>query len=218
MTSPSQGALHGELGLPSSSDRLSPLPLHSHEQFPPLVSTTPAAPARDAARTEPPPAPQRTSMVAPGARSEDSERDTCDSVSRRLYNLQFPTVEERSDDASGGSEPPAGFSSMSRDTREMWDESRTSKAYQRLYAEGGERAQLHRDSGSGPGGGNSNLKFFSNFFDDEPDIRQPQQQQTYAPVQRRQQHMWDKPYQQQNNGPGPRLGPKGFTKWGRTAV
>ena len=128
MSLPAQGALRGELALPSSCDRPSPLPLYSQEQFPPLVSTTPAAPTRDAARTEPPRAPQRSSMVAPGAKSEDSEPDDCDNVSRRLYNLRFPIVEEKSDDASEAYEPHASLSGMSRDTRDMWDnydESRT---------------------------------------------------------------------------------------------
>ena len=81
-----------------SSDRPSPLPLYSQEQFPPLVSTTPAAHTRDASRTEPPRAPQRSSMVATGAKSDDSELNDCDKVPRRLYNLHCPTVEEASDD------------------------------------------------------------------------------------------------------------------------
>ena len=81
-------------------------------------------------------------MVAPGAKSEDSEQEDCDKVSRRLYNLRlpFPTVEEGSDDASEDSEPRDVFSGMSRDTQDLWnnnDDSRSSKAYQRMRAEDG---------------------------------------------------------------------------------
>ena len=128
MPQPAQGALRGEPARPSTGGQSSPHSFYSHERFQPLMSTTPAVPTRDASRTKPPRAPQRSSMVAPGAKSEESEPDDCDNVSRRLYNLRFPIVEEKSDDASEAYEPHASLSGMSRDTRDMWDnydESRT---------------------------------------------------------------------------------------------
>ena len=144
-------------------------------------------------------------MVAPGAKSEDSELNDCDKVPRRLYNLQCPIAEEESDDASENYdeayELQASLSGMSRKTQEMWDsydESKTQRTYQRTPARSDEGTQNFRDSGSRPGGGNLNMssKFLSSFFDDEPDDQQQQQQQPRAPQQRRQQ-MWDKFYPQQ---------------------